>query len=206
MFHYSQYRSTDDQLIRRFVDQFPLAIITSCVGGDWLSSHIPLFWASPNSNGELLGHADAANAQFSNVVDLPVHLIFSGPNMYIPPEAYATRQLPTWNYLAVHARATLNVETDPARNLEILSETARHLRSTPSKFRVERDDQRVQRWIGSIRGVRIRVHEIEGRFKLSQDKAPDDVISAANYFSEKISQSISPETLLEFSGLEQVFK
>lgn len=206
MFHYSQYRSTDDRLIRKFVEQFPLAIITSCEGGEWRSSHIPLFWANAASIGELLGHVDVANSQFSDADKLPVHLIFSGPNMYIPPEAYATRQLPTWNYLAVHARATLTIESAPERNLEILSETARHLRNAPSEFRVERDDQRVQRWIGSIRGLRIQVHEIEGRFKLSQDKAPDDVISAANYFSEKISQSVSPETLLAFSGLERVFK
>jgi len=44
MFHYPQYRSTDLALIRSFVRQFPLALITSLHDGQWRTSHIPLFF------------------------------------------------------------------------------------------------------------------------------------------------------------------
>lgn len=200
MFHYTQYRCTQIKLIREFVERFPLALITSFVDGHWHSSHIPLFLNEHNN--ELFGHVDASNSQFAITDDLPVQIVFVGPNIYIPPEAYATRQLPTWNYLSVHATGTLSIVNNSERNFEILRETALRLKEAPSAFRVEDSDHRVQKWIGSIRGLCIRMNDIEGRFKLSQDKSIEDVAAAAQYFSDALSRKITPDLLLLFSGVD----
>lgn len=198
MFHYSQYRSTHIKLIREFIGRFPLALITSFVNGKWQSSHIPLFLNERND--ELFGHVDASNSQFAITDDLPIYIVFSGPNVYIPPEAYTTRQLPTWNYLSVHVTGTLSVINNSERNIEILRETALRLKETPSTFCVKDSDPRLQKWIGSVRGLQIRISDIEGRFKLSQDKSIDDVTAAAQYFSNALTKQMTTDLLLLFSG------
>lgn len=200
MFHYPRYRSDDTQLIQLFIQRFPLALVTTFADGKWQGSHIPLFRSKENSN-ELFGHVDASNEQFNVAADQSVYVVFSGPNVYIPPEAYKSKQLPTWNYLCVHVTGTLSVDNDPDRNFKLLQETAFRLQGTPSEFRVSGTDQRVQKWIGSIRGLRLKIEEIEGRFKLSQDKNADDQIAAAHYFSDMIRSQMSPDLLLSFTKL-----
>lgn len=200
-FHYKQYLNNDIKLIQSFIKFFPLALITSCVDGKWQSSHIPLFWSNDSPN-ELFGHTDASNPQFNVETDLPAYVVFSGPNVYIPPEAYASHQLPTWNYLYAHIKGKFLIENDPDRNIEILRDTALRLKGTPSEFSVEETDHRIKKWIGSIRGLRLRIDEIEGRFKLSQDKSLKDVVAAANYFSDVVGSQISPDFLLSFSGIQ----
>lgn len=200
MFHYTPYRNTRLEEIQRVVARFPLALIVSRAGEQWAASHLPLFWHS--AQGErLFGHVDAANPQFDVEHPLPVYVTFSGPSGFIPPEAYVSKQLPTWNYVSVHVEGTLSVERDAGRNLETLRETAVRLSGAPSNFRVEDSDPRVQKWIHSIRGVSIEVERFEGRFKLSQDKSPADVESAAAYLIQENAKRIPLELLLGLAGL-----
>lgn len=199
MFHYSQYRSTDADLIRRFIDGHPLAIVTSVRDGAWQCSHVPLFLDVERH--ELFGHVDARNGQFDAGAPFAAQVVFAGLDAYIPPEGYATRQLPTWNYLAVHATGTVSVSDDVTHNLDVLRRTALRLSGTPSAFRVDDADPRVRQWIGGIRGVRVALDSLEGRFKLSQDKQPQDVLAAARHFSRIVAERATPERLLAYSGL-----
>jgi len=199
MFHYAQYRSSDVDLIRRFVARFPLALVTSMREGTWQCSHVPLFFDEERL--ELFGHVDARNDQFAVSAPFSAQLVFAGPDAYIPPEGYATRQLPTWNYLAVHATGLVSVIEDATLNFAILRRSAMRLASAPSEFRVEEDDPRVRQWIGGIRGLRIPLDGIEGRFKLSQDKKPCDVVAAAKHFSRVAIERSSAELLLGFAGV-----
>ena len=200
MFHYTTYRDTRREEIKRVIDRSPLALIVSRTGEQWAASHIPLFWR-PGPGERLFGHVDAANPQFDVEHPLAVYVTFSGPEGFIPPEAYVSRQLPTWNYVSVHVEGTLSVERDDRKNLELLRETAVRLSGAPSDFRVEDSDPRVQKWIHSIRGVSIEIERIEGRFKLSQDKSPADVEAAAAYLIQENARRIPLELLLALAGL-----
>ena len=198
MFHYPQFRFTDVALIRKFVGRFPLATITSIRDGVWHCSHVPLFF--DEEHDELFGHVDARNGSFAVPSPFAAYLVFNGPDAYIPPEGYVTHQLPTWNYLAVHAEGMVSVIEDEARNLDILRRSATQLSSAPGGFRVEEGDARVRQWIGGIRGLRVAITCVEGRFKLSQDKQAADVQAAARHFAWAVGERSSPERLLEFSG------
>jgi transcriptional regulator len=196
MFHYIQYRSTDVASIRKLVDRFPLALITTHLAGRWHASHVPLFLSDDST--ALLGHVDAANLQFALQEPLDTQVVFSGPDCYVPPEAYVSKQLPTWNYLRVHAQGSLHVTSDPMRNLALIRMAAERLSGAPSAFRVSDADERIARWIGGVRGIRIEIAEIEGRFKLSQDKPAEDVVAAAHYLAQKSCEEVSADWLLSF--------
>jgi len=195
MFHYKTYQDTQLENVKQVVGRFPLALIVSRDDARWSASHIPLFWRSEDGE-QLFGHVDAANPQFELERPLPVYVTFIGPDAFIPPEAYVSRQLPTWNYVSVHVEGTLMIERDARKNLELIRKTAVRLSGAPSQFRVEDADPRVQRWIHSVRGLSIEVHRFEGRFKLSQDKSPEDIQSAAAYLLQERAKPLPMEWLL----------
>ncbi|QKG64995.1 FMN-binding negative transcriptional regulator [Pseudomonas sp. B14-6] len=180
-FHYPQYRSTDKGLIDRFVDVFPLAMITSHRDGQFLCSHIPL-WRQPD--GSLFGHVDGNNSQFKGEKFLSAQIVFMGPSAYIPPQAYVSRQLPTWNYLAVHMQANITVVDAPHQKLEILEKTAKRLSEQPSDYQVDERDPRVISNLPHILGLVIQPENTEGRFKLSQEKSSPDSSAALRWLLE----------------------
>jgi transcriptional regulator len=192
MFHYSQYRSEDAPAIRALIGQFPLALITSRAEGAWQASHVPLFLSDDGQ--ALFGHVDARNPQFA-LASFEVQVVFMGPNTYVPPEAYASRQLPTWNYLAVHAQGRLTTSADPQHNLALIRMTAERLAGFGSDFRVGDDDARIPRWIGGVLGIHIAIESIEGRFKLSQDKSAADVAAAASHMVRQAGAGVTHELL-----------
>lgn len=177
-FHYPQHRSTDQRLIDRFIDTFPLATITSQQEGRLISSHIPLL---RQPDGSLFGHVDVRNPQFNTTSCLSCQIIFMGPSAYIPPHAYVSQQLPTWNYLAVHMQAQVSVSSSPSQNFDILQRTAERLAAKEADYRVDPNDPRVVTNLRNIRSLEIHPEHIEGRFKLSQDKATADVSAALEW-------------------------
>lgn len=112
---------------------------------------------------------------------LSAQIVFMGPSAYIPPQAYVSRQLPTWNYLTVHMQAHITVVDDPHQKLEILEQTAKRLSEHPSEYQVDERDPRVISNMPHIRGLIIQPENIEGRFKLSQDKSSPDSSAALRW-------------------------
>ncbi|QKZ03316.1 MULTISPECIES: FMN-binding negative transcriptional regulator [Pseudomonas] len=177
-FHYQEHRSSDADLIGRFIDAFPLALITSSVAGKHHSSYIPLLRDHDQS---LFGHADRRNPQFAGET-FNAQIFFVGPNAYIPPEGYSSAQLPTWNYLAVHMQAQVQMVEDDRYALDILRRTAQAMGAQGSRYRVDEADPRVQNNLAHIVGLRLVPSEVEARFKLSQNKAQKDRDAALDWF------------------------
>ncbi|OPK10503.1 FMN-binding negative transcriptional regulator [Pseudomonas sp. VI4.1] len=177
-FHYPHHRSTEQQLIDRFIDAFPLATITSRQEDVFISSHIPLL---RQSDGSLFGHVDVKNPQFNKTQRLSCQIIFMGPSAYIPPHAYVSNQLPTWNYLAVHMQAQITVSSNPSQNLDTLQQTAERLSTKETDYRFDPDDARVMANLHHIRSLKIQPEHVEGRFKLSQDKPAADASAALEW-------------------------
>jgi transcriptional regulator len=177
-FHYSQYRSTTLELINRFIDTFPLATLTSQEDSQFFCSHIPLL---RQADGSLFGHVDGGNPQFRGKDAVSCQIVFMGPSAYIPPEGYVSAQLPTWNYLAVHMQANVQVSRKAHQNLEILQQTAQRLATGTLRYQVDPADPRVVANLPHILGLSIHPTSAEGRFKLSQDKTAADTSAALDY-------------------------
>lgn len=187
-FHYSQYLSQDIELIRETVSRYPLALISSRYQQQWYASHIPLFFSAHENS--LFGHADAANPQFNNSDTDEVQAVFMGPNSFIPPEAYATKQLPTWNYIAVHVIGKMIITRDPSKNLETIRATIERLGYSANDILTSKSQSSIQHWLNTISSIRIEITHIEGRFKLSQDKSSVDIEAAEQYFVERNPEKI----------------
>lgn len=190
-FHYDAYRFTDPERVDGIVDSFPLALVISANGLH--ATHVPLFRMADSR--ELFGHVDAANPQFAGQSRFTARIVFMGPESYIPPEAYLTRQLPTWNYVSVHITGVVEVSNDPVVKIEVLRETAARLQPDDAPYQFDAQDERVKRFAPHILALRVSVDYEEARIKLSQDKRPEDQRAALEHLLAM--RTRSPRALLE---------
>jgi transcriptional regulator len=152
---------------------------------------LPLIHEAPGASraagdgGRLMGHVARNNRQWKVAPIGEAMVIVRGPDAYISPSWYATKQehgrvVPTWNYITAHVHGRLIVHDDPAwveANVRAL--TARHEASRPVPWSV--DDAPLPYLAGQLRaivGVEIVISRIEAKFKLSQNRSTEDVDGA----------------------------
>ncbi|WP_460218249.1 FMN-binding negative transcriptional regulator [Psychroserpens sp. MEBiC05023] len=153
------------------IKTYPLATVISVDNGSPLITHLPLIF----DDGKLIGHIDIYNPQANLLRDNnPVTVLFSGPECYISPSVYGTTQLPTWNYIKVHLKGTVNaIESKTALKQSLISMTE-FLEAPDHKYVLEPDNPRLDRNLDYIKMFEISITSWEGKFKLSQDKKPSD--------------------------------
>lgn len=157
------------------IKTFPLATVISVNENTPFITHLPLIW----DGKKLIGHLDKYNPQTEFLRDTrDVTVIFSGPQCYISPSIYTTTQLPTWNYVKVHLKGTVQAVTNTERIKEGLINMTRFLEKPDQKFVLEPENTQMKKYLPFIHGFEITITKWEGKFKLSQDKNPHDMENA----------------------------
>jgi transcriptional regulator len=154
----------------------PLATLVSVADGEPNFTHLPLEVEQAESGIRLLGHVARANPHWSQWSDgSPVTAVFHGPDGYVSPRWYAAREaVPTWNYIVVHAQGRIGITHDSAQKEQILkaligrhdADYRRQWDELPETYR-----EGMKR---AIVGVTIEVERLDGKFKLSQNRPPQD--------------------------------
>jgi transcriptional regulator len=136
---------------------------------------LPLVVKDEGEHGTLLGHLARANPHWKELAGRETMVVFPGPHSYVSPAHYIEPlSVPTWNYIAVHAYGTLAlVEDEDGKNhlLEQLIEAnepgyLERWQAMPDGFRRTN--------LAGIMGFRIPIARIEGKFKLSQNRPPEE--------------------------------
>jgi len=121
----------------------------------------------------LRGHFARANPHWQSIEGAKqVLAVFTGPHAYVSPTWYVTHpSVPTWNYTAVHATGKARL-TDEAELHEIVSELAATYEAgnDPPWRLSEQPAPYVSSMLGAIVGFEVEVTELEGKFKLSQNR------------------------------------
>lgn len=162
----------------------PLATLVTLSSGGINANHIPLH-LSPESGpfGILRGHVARANPMWSELVqDVETLAIFQGPNAYVSPSWYATKQphgkvVPTWNYVAVHAYGTLRIIEDPAwLRLQLDAMTTQHEAVFPEPWTLtDAPREFTDRLIEAIVGIELVITKLTGKWKVSQNQPPQNL-------------------------------
>lgn len=103
-------------------------------------------------------------------------IVFQGPHAYVSPRLYENADnVPTWNYAVVHAVGTPQVMSEPERVLGHLHEmTRRFERAAEEPWVPERAGDLPQKLLGALVAFELRVEKLEAKFKLSQNRKPED--------------------------------
>jgi transcriptional regulator len=130
--------------------------------------------------GRLRGHFARANPIWRACDGTAEALaVFAGPDTYISPDWYVTpHQVPTWNYIAVHAAGRPKVVNDEAQVRRLLEDlSARSEARLPAKkpWAVDKLPAEIyERMIKGIVAFEMPIDRIEGKWKLSQNRTEED--------------------------------
>ncbi|MFI3121692.1 MAG: FMN-binding negative transcriptional regulator, partial [Methylococcaceae bacterium] len=133
----------------------------------------------------LRGHIARANPLWRDLAaDVETLAIFHGPDAYISPSWYATKQetdkvVPTWNYAVVHAYGTLRIIDDAVwvrAQLEAL--TQQHEAAFPEPWAVsDAPEDFTEKLLGAVVGIEMVITRLTGKWKVSQNQPLQNQLS-----------------------------
>ncbi len=161
----------------------PLATLVTLGANGINANHIPLHLAEmPEPFGVLRGHIARANPLWRDLAaDVETPAIFHGPDAYISPSWYATKQetdkvVPTWNYAVVHAYGSLRIIDDAAwlrAQLEAL--TQQNEAAFPKPWAVsDALEDFTERLIEAVVGIEMVITRLTDKWKVSQNQQPQN--------------------------------
>ena len=131
--------------------------------------------------GVLHGHLARANPQWTATPMGEAMAVFMGPDAYITPSWYTTKQengrvVPTWNYAAVHAYGPVTFFEDEDRLLGLVSRlTELHEQAREQPWAVtDAPEKFVKAQLRGIVGMRMPITRLEGKRKMSQNRNASD--------------------------------
>jgi transcriptional regulator len=165
------FKEEDHEQLIAFMREYNFASLVSVSGAKPIATHLPFVIREENGKLFLVAHMAKANPQWETLSANEALVIFQGPHAYISPKHYEKQQnVPTWNYIAVHAYGNTRLISD-SKELFALMETT--IRSFESGFMSQWKDlspSYVEGMLKAIVGFEIEVTKLEGKFKLSQNK------------------------------------
>ncbi len=176
----SHFKETNPATLYTLVRDYPLATWVVPAQGELLVNHIPfLLDETRGEHGTLLGHVARANPVWQALQAGAVSgvAVFSGPQAYVSPNWYPSKQahgkeVPTYNFVAVHAHGVAQVVHDAQRLLDIVTRlTQRHEASQAAPWSVsDAPADYINKMLGAIVGIEIPVQRWVGKWKTSQNK------------------------------------
>jgi len=175
--------------------EYPLATVVMVTQDGLEANHIPLHLVAASAGmplGVLQGHVARANPLWKTAqTEANALVIFQGPQAYVSPAWYPSKAehgkvVPTWNYVAVHARGRLVVRDDPDWLRNFLNGfVATHESKVKSLWTM--DDapaDYIDKMLTAIVGFEIQITSLTGKWKVSQNRPASDrsgVASALNH-------------------------
>lgn len=166
----------DRRVLIEAMRAYSFAILFGPVGASGaaaeMATHLPLVVKDEGEHGVLEGHFAKANRHWQALAGHETLVVFSGPHSYVSPALYVEPlSVPTWNYIAVHAYGTMElVEDDAKKDALVKGLIAQHEPEYAERWNAMPEGFKRTNLAG-IAGFRIPIARIEGKFKLSQNRA-----------------------------------
>src|SRR4051812_9022014 len=184
---------TDKTEIVDFMQRFSFATIITVRDNYPIATHLPFVVTLRDDNIILTSHFAKANDQWKDIQNNKALVIFSEPHAYISPKHYDKElNVPTWNYIAVHAYGQATLITERNKVLNILENT---IENYDNSYRQQWDNLPGDYKSGMIKGIvafEIVVTDIQGKKKLSQNKTVNEqariinTLSGSKYSNERM--------------------
>jgi transcriptional regulator len=182
----------DPALLAQIIVEYPLATIVGNLDGQLETNHLPLMLSADKS--KLYGHIARINplTKIAASQQTAVTAIFNGPNAYVTPAWYPSKKesgkvVPTWNYAVVHAQGNIKLIDDAQwLRAHVAQMTNIHEPTYQSDWKLDdAPEEYVQMMLKAIIGIEIEVISLIGKFKLSQNRPPEDYAAVV----DKLEQS-----------------
>ena len=149
------------------------ALATSGPGG-LTATHLPFVIEEEGGRISVFAHMARANPQWRDfAAGADALVIFMQPHAYVSPRLYDSRQnVPTWNYVAVHAYGRPVLIEERAAKIELQKKLIRQHDPAYLAQMAELPESYLDAKLAAIVSFSLEVTRLDARYKLSQDKNP----------------------------------
>ncbi|UEG51548.1 FMN-binding negative transcriptional regulator [Mucilaginibacter daejeonensis] len=202
MYTPKNFELTDVSEAVAFMQRYSFATLINSANGIPEATHLPFVIKQDGDEVILSSHLAKPNPQSGSLLEGTSLVIFSEPHAYIAPKHYEKElNVPTWNYIAIHAYGTATIVTDEELQLASLEEMI-----------TSYDADYVNQWaslpmdykLKLVKGITvfdITVTDLQGKKKLSQNRTDVDrqnVINALSNSHDANEQEIARYMQAEF--------
>ena len=182
------FEVSDEAEKMAFIENNNFGQLISQIDGRLFSTHIPFLLNKDRTR--LLGHLARLNPQHEHIVGQEVLVTFQGAHDYISPSWFTRPGVPTWNYQAVHVYGTCELINNADGIADIVDAlTAKH--ETP--FEDPWQPEYKTAMLNAIIGLQININEIQGKYKLSQNRPEQDQKQIIENLTQLDSQDLADE-------------
>ena len=184
------FREADRTVLEAFIEAHPLGVlVTGSPAAGLYATHLPLMLDREHgASGVLRGHIARANPHHRLAgTTAEALVIFSGDDAYVTPAWYPSKArhgkvVPTWNYIAVHVQGTVRFIDDRDFLMTHLDRlTVRHETGRAHPWAMsDAPETYIEQMVAAVLGVEIEIASLEGKWKLSQNRAEDDIDGVVN--------------------------
>ncbi len=178
--HFEENRA---EVLRQLISDHPFGTLVTHGPRGLDANHLPFeFESVEGTHGTLRAHVARANPVWQEVAAHPETLvIFQGPAAYISPNWYPSkhdehRQVPTYNYMVLHAHGRITVRDDEAYVRGVVARLTRKMEANePRPWKMgDAPADYLTHMLGAIVGIEIEVTRMVGKWKLGQNKEARD--------------------------------
>ncbi len=176
------------------IEQVRFGALVLCADGP-LAAHVPfVLRRDQGSLGTLAAHVARNDPLARHLRERPEALvIFGGARAYVSPRWYPNGGLPTYNYIAVHAHGRSQVIEEREGVLAHLAElAAAHERFERPWTLADADQGLLDDLLAHIVAFTIEIEAIQGKRKLSQNRAAADREGVIRGLRERASRDSAP--------------
>ena len=169
-----QNQLNDPAALLAYMRAYSFAALATSGPGGLAATHLPFVIEEEGGRITLLAHMAKANPQWRDfAAGAEALAIFMQPHAYVSPRLYDSRQnVPTWNYVAVHAYGRPLLIEERAAKLELQQKLIRQHDAGYLAQMADLPQSYIDAKLAAIVSFSLAVTRIDARYKLSQDKNP----------------------------------
>jgi transcriptional regulator len=180
MYRPSAFAVDDVQVLHEVIRVRVFATVVANRDGGVRFAYAPAIVDAGNgARGGIRFHLARGNPLAGLETGARVWISVAGPDAYVSPDWYrATVTVPTWNYIAVEGEGALRRQSrEELRKLvvDLSAQEEAKLAPKPPWLIDKVPAERVEVLLNGIVGFSLSFERLQGKFKLSQDKKPEDL-------------------------------
>lgn len=189
--------ATDKAEIIEFMKRFSFATIITSKDNFPTATHLPFVVTTKGNDIVLTSHFAKANEHWQDIENNSVLVIFSEPHAYISTKNYDNvLNVPTWNYISIHAYGQGKLVKEPEKTFEILEATIDNYETSYRQLWDNFPEDYKLKMSRGIIAFEIVVTDLQAKKKLSQNRTETEQRNIIDTLSK--SQDTNENIIAEF--------
>ena len=182
MYISKHFKNTDHNETIAFMRKYSFGTIITAINNLPFATHLPFIIEQKEETVFITSHFAKANLQ-ANQLNGEVLVIFNEPHAYVSPRFYEKEQnVPTWNYIAVHAYGKASIIATKDDQLQMMEQMILNYDAPYLSQWNGLNDEFKNKMLNGIVAFQIRVTLLEAKHKLSQNRSQTERAEIINTF------------------------